>query len=65
VGSVHKQRFVVTNLSTESKRLHVVIPTTPYFKVAMTKRGLMAPGMSEVITVEFLATVGLCTLASI
>jgi len=48
LGSVHKQRFVVTNQSSSSKRLHVIVPATPYFKAKCEKRGLMAPGMSEV-----------------
>ena len=56
VNRVHKQRFVVTNLTNASKRLHVVVPTTPHFKCTFEKRGLMAPGMSEVITVEFCPT---------
>lgn len=56
LGSVHKQRFVVTNLTSSSKRLHIVVPTTPYFKATFEKRGLMAPGMSEVITIEFCPT---------
>jgi hypothetical protein len=39
LGSVHKQRFVVTNQSNSSKRLHVIVPATPYFKAKCEKRG--------------------------
>eukprot|EP00227_Mantoniella_beaufortii_P014551 CAMPEP_0197576992 /NCGR_PEP_ID=MMETSP1326-20131121/1787_1 /TAXON_ID=1155430 /ORGANISM="Genus nov. species nov., Strain RCC2288" /LENGTH=475 /DNA_ID=CAMNT_0043139983 /DNA_START=68 /DNA_END=1492 /DNA_ORIENTATION=- len=56
LGKVHRQRFVVTNHSNTSKRLHVIVPGTSFFKATCEKRGLMAPGMSEVITVEFCPT---------
>eukprot|EP00297_Palpitomonas_bilix_P001409 CAMPEP_0113878408 /NCGR_PEP_ID=MMETSP0780_2-20120614/6661_1 /TAXON_ID=652834 /ORGANISM="Palpitomonas bilix" /LENGTH=949 /DNA_ID=CAMNT_0000864865 /DNA_START=261 /DNA_END=3110 /DNA_ORIENTATION=+ /assembly_acc=CAM_ASM_000599 len=56
VHHVHKQEVRVLNISKDSKRLHVVPPTTPFFRIQYKKKGLIAPGMSEDLTVEFSPT---------
>ncbi|KAK9804223.1 hypothetical protein WJX72_001932 [[Myrmecia] bisecta] len=54
LGAVHKQTLKVYNTSSKSTRMHVIVPTTPYFKATCEqKKGLLAPGMCEVIQVEF------------
>ena len=56
LGKVHAQRFTVTNVSAASKRIDVIDTSTAYFKTKFKKRGLLAPGMSETIEVQFCAT---------
>ena len=50
---VHTQKIRVVNVSSIIQRLHVINPTTPYFKARYKKKGLIAPGMAEDITIEF------------
>ena len=56
VGKVHTQRLVITNTSRVSRRIHVVLPSTPFFRAECSRRGLVAPGMSERVDVEFCPT---------
>ena len=56
MGKVHKQRLVITNTSRVSRRIHVVLPSTPFFRAECSRRGLVAPGMSERVDVEFCPT---------
>jgi hypothetical protein len=53
VGRKHMQTLRIKNISGTSRRLHILQPTTPYFQIKMQKIGLVAPGMSEEVTVEF------------
>jgi len=53
---IHKDHIHVLrilNISPSSLRLAVIGPSTPWFKINYDKKGLLAPGMSEEITVTF------------
>mmetsp|Transcript_4828 Transcript_4828/g.8609 ORF Transcript_4828/g.8609 Transcript_4828/m.8609 type:complete len:857 (+) Transcript_4828:103-2673(+) len=53
---IHKEHthvLKVVNISTSSLRVSIIGPTTPWFKMSFDKKGLLAPGMSEDITVTF------------
>ncbi|DBA94356.1 TPA: hypothetical protein ACH3X1_001962 [Trebouxia sp. C0004] len=57
VGSVHEQRVRLCNTSSSSTGTQIILPTTPYFKACCdNKKGLLAPGLEDVITVEFCPT---------
>ncbi|CAM9283787.1 unnamed protein product [Heterosigma akashiwo] len=49
----HTQTVSVVNISNESRRVHILPPTTPNFKIRMNKRGTLAPGMAEHLKVDF------------
>ena len=49
----HKIKFLIINKSKFSQRLNVIPPTTPFFKIQFTKKGLIAPGLSEIVYVNF------------
>jgi hypothetical protein len=49
----HQQLLRVINISSVSQRIDVLNPMTPYFRIRYNKKGLIAPGMSEDITIEF------------
>lgn len=49
----HTQLLRVVNTSTSSLRVSIIGPTTQWFKIDFDKKGLLAPGMSEDITVKF------------
>ncbi|GAX85110.1 hypothetical protein CEUSTIGMA_g12530.t1 [Chlamydomonas eustigma] len=54
LGKVFKQVFRIINTSPVSRRIHIIPPTTPHFKAyCENKKGFLAPGLSEEITVEF------------
>lgn len=48
---IHKVRVV--NISTSSQRVHILNPETPFFKIKVNKKGLIAPGMAEDIEIQF------------
>eukprot|EP00928_Gymnodinium_smaydae_P037555 TRINITY_DN2604_c0_g4_i1.p1 TRINITY_DN2604_c0_g4~~TRINITY_DN2604_c0_g4_i1.p1 ORF type:complete len:917 (+),score=244.77 TRINITY_DN2604_c0_g4_i1:165-2915(+) len=53
---IHKQhvaKLKIVNISSSSERITIIEPETPYFKVSCDKKGLLAPGMSEDISVVF------------
>eukprot|EP00933_Yihiella_yeosuensis_P028127 TRINITY_DN21929_c0_g1_i1.p1 TRINITY_DN21929_c0_g1~~TRINITY_DN21929_c0_g1_i1.p1 ORF type:complete len:866 (-),score=170.53 TRINITY_DN21929_c0_g1_i1:27-2624(-) len=53
---IHKEHtniLKVVNTSRSSIRVSVIGPTTQWFKINFDKKGLLAPGMSEDITVTF------------
>ncbi|KAJ4459819.1 putative Primary ciliary dyskinesia protein 1 [Paratrimastix pyriformis] len=54
IGQAHRMKFSVVNKSLTAKRLDVLPPTTPFFRIFFSKTGRIAPGMSEDITVEFI-----------
>ncbi|KAL3159192.1 hypothetical protein ABBQ32_011175 [Trebouxia sp. C0010 RCD-2024] len=57
LGMVHEQRIRLCNTSSSSAGMHIVLPTTTYFKASCEKKkGLLAPGMEDVITVQFCPT---------
>ncbi|CAM9360174.1 unnamed protein product, partial [Ectocarpus sp. 8 AP-2014] len=53
LGRAHSQCVRVVNISRTSQRLHILGPATDSFKMRCNKKGLVAPGSSEVITVDF------------
>ncbi|CAN0008939.1 unnamed protein product [Ectocarpus sp. 6 AP-2014] len=53
LGRAHSQCVRVVNISRTSQRLHILGPATDNFKMRCNKKGLVAPGSSEVITVDF------------
>jgi len=50
------QKICLTNTSPTAKRLHIIPPTTPSFKARYEKSGVIAPGMSQIIYVDFYPT---------
>lgn len=50
---VHEQVVHVVNISSVTKRLHVLPCDTPFFKVHLKKKGKVAPGMSEELVIQF------------
>mmetsp|Transcript_9584 Transcript_9584/g.18058 ORF Transcript_9584/g.18058 Transcript_9584/m.18058 type:complete len:1002 (+) Transcript_9584:336-3341(+) len=56
VKSVHRTTVRVTNTTSHSKRIVILPPNTPFFKATCNKKGLVAPGMSEDIRLEFCPT---------
>ena len=53
VFRVHRQKITVVNKSTVSRRLHIIHPTTPFFRLKCDRKGILAPGMAEEISIEF------------
>lgn len=53
IHKAHSQVLRVINISKTSARLSIIAPTTPHFQISFDKRGLLAPGMSEDVTVTF------------
>ena len=49
-------KLQIVNVSGKSQRVHIVPPTTPWFKIRWEKKGMVAPGMAEIIHVDFVAT---------
>lgn len=41
------------NKSKFSQRVSIIPPTTPFFKIKYSRRGLIAPGLSEIISLSF------------
>ncbi|KAJ9510217.1 hypothetical protein QJQ45_015701 [Haematococcus lacustris] len=57
LGNVYKQTVHVRNISTNGARIHILPPSTPYFKASCdNKRGLLVPGLADMIDVEFSPT---------
>lgn len=45
------------NISSKSQRLHVMAPTTPYFRMEYdAKKGLVPPGLAEEVKIIFSPT---------
>jgi len=53
IHKAHSQVLRVINISKTSARLSIIAPTTPHFQISFDKKGLLAPGMSEDVTVTF------------
>lgn len=53
LNRTHTQTLRVKNVSGKSRRIRILEPTTSFFTVRMSKVGLVAPGMSEEVLVEF------------
>lgn len=43
----------ILNNSTRQQRVHIIPPGTPFFNINVKKRGNLAPGMSEEVTIHF------------
>lgn len=53
---VQRQTLEIVNFSDRSQRLTVMPPTTRFFRITHEKAGLLAPGMSQKVDVEFMPT---------
>ncbi|KAF5829844.1 hypothetical protein DUNSADRAFT_15429 [Dunaliella salina] len=54
LGKCYSTTLHIRNISASSTRLHIIPPSTVYFKAECNdKKGMLAPGMAEAITVEF------------
>lgn len=54
VGQVLRQTLRVRNVKASGTRIHILPPSTPFFKATCdAKKGLLAAGMSDEITIEF------------
>jgi hypothetical protein len=53
VKKTQSLKLVVRNISSQSQRLSILPTTTPFFKPHYNKKGQLAPGISEVIVVQF------------
>ena len=54
LGKVHRQKLRLLNKSRKVQRMHVINPTTKYFRVPPSegRKSSVAPGMAEEITIE-------------
>ena len=53
VGQTLRQKVKIVNKSGSSQRMHLLMPDTGAFSAKVVKRGIVAPGMSEVVTISF------------
>jgi hypothetical protein len=53
VDHVHEQVVHVVNISSVTKRIHILPCDTPFFRVHTRKKGKVAPGMSEELVIHF------------
>ena len=53
LNTMHTQRVKITNMSATAKRLQIINPTTKAFKLRLEKIGALAPGMSQMVEVDF------------
>lgn len=53
IHKVHTQVLRIVNISPSSLRVSIIGPVTQWFKITFDKKGLLAPGMSEDISVTF------------
>ncbi|KAG2423826.1 hypothetical protein HXX76_014986 [Chlamydomonas incerta] len=57
LGKVYSQVLRIRNVRASGTRFHIIPPSTPFFKATCpAKKGLLAPGMTEEVTVEFCPT---------
>ncbi|XP_038044642.1 cilia- and flagella-associated protein 221-like [Patiria miniata] len=52
-GKVHKQILRLINISSECQNMHIIPPSTRYFKAWYAKRDRLVPGMAVEVEVEF------------
>ena len=55
VGEMLKQKVQIVNKSGVSQRVHMLMPSSSQFSAKVVKRGIVAPGMSEVVVLSFRA----------
>ena len=65
LNKVHQQKLRIVNTSERSQRVNIIVPTTPYFRAKFQKKGLIAPGMAEEVTVEFMPTEWRCVASQL
>ncbi|XP_077978067.1 cilia- and flagella-associated protein 221-like [Glandiceps talaboti] len=53
LGNLHKQTMRVANISSECLQMHIIPPSTAYFRVKYKKPDRLVPGMTMDIVVEF------------
>jgi hypothetical protein len=46
-------KLLIINKSKFSQRFNIIPPTTPFFKIQFTKKGNIAPGLSETVFITF------------
>nr|ADD85929.2 FAP221 [Chlamydomonas reinhardtii]7SQC_M0 Chain M0, FAP221 [Chlamydomonas reinhardtii]7SQC_M1 Chain M1, FAP221 [Chlamydomonas reinhardtii] len=57
LGKVYSQVLRIRNVRASGTRFHIIPPSTPFFKATCpAKKGLLAPGMTEEVAVEFCPT---------
>ena len=56
VGETSTVTLRLTNVGPVAKRMHIIPPTTPFYKLRYAKLGVVAPGMSQIIKVDFIPT---------
>ncbi|XP_071958358.1 cilia- and flagella-associated protein 221-like [Antedon mediterranea] len=52
-GKLHKLTLTLGNVSTEVVKMHIIPPTTKYFKIWYTKGDRLVPGLTMDCTIEF------------
>lgn len=50
---MHEQVVHLVNISSQTKRIHILQCETPFFRVCVDKKGRVAPGMSEQLRIQF------------
>ena len=53
INKTNIQRISVVNSAAISQRVHILPPMSPYFQIKFDKKGNLAPGISEEITLIF------------
>jgi len=53
INKKQRIKLLLINKSKFSQRISLIPPTTPFFKIKYTKRGLVAPGLSEIVYISF------------
>ncbi|KAG2441252.1 hypothetical protein HYH02_010095 [Chlamydomonas schloesseri] len=57
LGKVYRQVLRIRNVRASGTRFHIIPPSTPFFKATCpSKKGLLAPGMTEEVVLEFCPT---------
>ncbi len=47
------KKLKIINNSTKSQRIHILPPTSPFFKIHCNKKGSLAPGIAEEVSIHF------------
>lgn len=47
------KKLKIINNSTKPQRVHILPPTTAFFKIHFNKKGSLAPGIAEEVSIHF------------
>jgi hypothetical protein len=47
------KKFKIINNSSKVQRVHILPPQSPFFNITFSKKGKIAPGLSEDVSVHF------------